>query len=74
MKDIMTILTSYDSKTPQTTLTVQKMMEIVIIRIKATMGALQLQFFTSIKCKRLFQSHSFLLKFDGKVDTAISVG
>lgn len=54
-------------------MTVPNMMEIVIIRIKAMMGGLQLQFFTSIKCKRLFQSHSFLLKFDGKVDTAISV-
>lgn len=52
-------------------LTVANMLESVIIRITAMMGGLQLQFFTSIKCRRLFESHSFLLKLDGKVDTAI---
>lgn len=54
-------------------LTDANMLEIVSIRITAMMGGLQLQLFAFIKCKRLFESHSFLLKLDGKVDTSIPV-
>jgi len=67
----MTILTSYDSYILQATLTVANILEIVVIKITAMMGGSQLQLFTSIKCIWLFESHSFLLKLDGKVDTAI---
>lgn len=42
-------------------LTVANILETVIIRSAAMMEGLQSEFFTSIKCKRLFESHSFLL-------------